>query len=144
MIESGVKLFWRCHSPPVKSMRLLRSVEASRPRQTEVQVEHKNARTSSYQEGQVSDALDQLDRGVIPGDFVTYSALLQACRKAGSVCEGKRVHGHIIRSGLDRDIFLGNQLISMYGNCGSVEDARRAFDKLPQQNVVSWTAMIAA
>ncbi|EFJ24241.1 hypothetical protein SELMODRAFT_71840, partial [Selaginella moellendorffii] len=39
---------------------------------------------------------------------------------------------------------VGNALISAYGRYGSVGDARRVFDSLPERNVVSWTAMVAA
>eukprot|EP00249_Psilotum_nudum_P036207 c656_g1_i1 orf=3-233(-) len=31
----------------------------------------------------------------------------------------------------------------MYAKCGSLDEARRAFDKLPNRNVVSWSTMIA-
>eukprot|EP00249_Psilotum_nudum_P015229 c25216_g5_i4 orf=2-415(+) len=32
----------------------------------------------------------------------------------------------------------------MYGKCGNVDDAKSVFNKMPQWDVVSWTAMIAA
>eukprot|EP00249_Psilotum_nudum_P022149 c28392_g4_i1 orf=1-312(-) len=32
----------------------------------------------------------------------------------------------------------------MYGKCGSLEDARIVFDKMPQRNMVSWNSMIAS
>lgn len=31
-----------------------------------------------------------------------------------------------------------------YAKCGSLRDARRVLDEMPERNVVSWTAMISA
>ncbi|CAK9865911.1 unnamed protein product [Sphagnum jensenii] len=52
------------------------------------------------------------------------------------------VHAHIIKSGMQPDIYLGNTLLNMYANTGSVIDTHRVFDKLPQKDVVSWNTMI--
>ena len=38
---------------------------------------------------------------------------------------------------------MGSALVDMYAKCGCLEIARQVFDKIPQRNVVSWTAMIA-
>ena len=47
-------------------------------------------------------------------------------------------------SGLNLDIFLENKLIVLYAKCGTLMDARRVFDEMPVQNVVSWTSLIQA
>jgi len=56
--------------------------------------------------------------------------------------EGRCVHQQIIRSGLESDVFVGSSLVDMYAKCGSIEDAGKVFEKMPSQDVVSWTAMI--
>jgi len=38
---------------------------------------------------------------------------------------------------------LESALVDMYVKCGTIEDARQVFDKMPERNVVSWTAIIA-
>jgi pentatricopeptide repeat protein len=53
------------------------------------------------------------------------------------------IHGKIIRSGFHSDAFLESTLIDMYAKCGSIDKARELFDKIHQQDIVSWTAMIA-
>ncbi|CAM6030470.1 unnamed protein product [Sphagnum balticum] len=58
--------------------------------------------------------------------------------------EGKEIHALVIRAGFEADTSCGNALVSMYSRCGSVEDARKVFDKLPRRDVISWTAMISA
>ncbi len=48
----------------------------------------------------------------------------------------------IIKNGWDLDVFVGSSLVDMYAKCGSMEDAWRVFNKMPSQDVVTWTAMI--
>ena len=38
---------------------------------------------------------------------------------------------------------FGNTLVNAYVKCENVVDARRVFDQMPEQNVCSWTVMIA-
>ncbi|MED6206541.1 hypothetical protein PIB30_027893 [Stylosanthes scabra] len=44
--------------------------------------------------------------------------------------------------GLGFDLILNNNLIDMYAKCGNVKLACSVFDKMPQRNVVSWTALM--
>lgn len=48
-----------------------------------------------------------------------------------------------MESELESDVVVGTALINLYGTCGSVQNARRMFDKLPQRDVIAWNAMIA-
>ncbi|XP_057856631.2 pentatricopeptide repeat-containing protein At3g24000, mitochondrial [Cryptomeria japonica] len=73
----------------------------------------------------------------------TYSRLLQACAKRKAIEEGEVIHAHILKTAFEPTVYLTNNLLTMYVNCGSIENARRVFDKMPQRNVVSWTVMIA-
>eukprot|EP00249_Psilotum_nudum_P016665 c25935_g6_i1 orf=43-2346(+) len=97
-----------------------------------------------YEQGKLKEALDDLDRQPVRADSIVYGRLLQACKNSRAVSEGKRVHAHIVRHGLERNTFLGNELVSMYGKCGNLDDARRVFDGMTEKNVFSWTVMIAA
>ncbi|XP_020592718.1 putative pentatricopeptide repeat-containing protein At3g13770, mitochondrial isoform X2 [Phalaenopsis equestris] len=40
--------------------------------------------------------------------------------------------------------YLDTRLLIMYDMCGKLDDAREVFDGMPQRNIVTWTAMIAA
>lgn len=79
--------------------------------------------------------------GIQPDDF-TFSLVLKACAGLLSLQEGRKIHNHIVRSGIEPGVYVVAGLIDMYAKCGSVEDARHVFDKMPQKNLVSWTAMI--
>ncbi|MCO5605384.1 hypothetical protein L7F22_059572 [Adiantum nelumboides] len=88
-------------------------------------------------------ALRVLDRSPRVGKQSTFALLVEKCCKLKALPEAKRLHSHISRRFLNRNIFLANFIISMYGHCGSVSDARLMFDSMHKRNVVSWNAMIA-
>ncbi|XP_022755089.1 pentatricopeptide repeat-containing protein At5g55740, chloroplastic isoform X2 [Durio zibethinus] len=55
---------------------------------------------------------------------------------------GKGIHGYVVKVGFDRCVFVSSSLIDMYGKCGVLEDARKAFDGMDQRNVIAWNSMI--
>ncbi|KAK1621239.1 hypothetical protein QYE76_026756 [Lolium multiflorum] len=60
---------------------------------------------------------------------------------------GRQVHALAAKLGLaSDDPFVANSLVSMYGWCGSAEDAEKVFDGIPSasRNLVSWNALMAA
>lgn len=71
----------------------------------------------------------------------TFSSILKACTAA--VDEGKKVISHMLKTGYELDTGVGNALISMYTKSGSMVDAHKVFDKMPNRDVVSWNRMIA-
>ena len=80
--------------------------------------------------------------GVEPNE-VTYLCLLKACSSIAALEHGKHIHSHIITRGFQLDVFLGNTLLDMYGKCGSLGDALIVFNRMPKQDVVSWSVLIA-
>lgn len=44
----------------------------------------------------------------------------------------------------DLDPFTEIKLIGMYAKCGSLEDAYKVFDEMPERNLYAWSAMIGA
>eukprot|EP01018_Ginkgo_biloba_P030031 Gb_09793 [translate_table: standard] len=79
--------------------------------------------------------------GVKSAQFVCAS-VLSACTGGATIEQGEQVHTHIIKTGIELDIFVASTLLHMYAKCGLLEYARHVFDKMPERNVVSWTAMI--
>ncbi|GFS34374.1 tetratricopeptide repeat (TPR)-like superfamily protein [Actinidia rufa] len=74
---------------------------------------------------------------------VTLSTVLLACAHSGYLQMGKCIHDQVIKMGLEDDVFVGTSVIDMYCKCGRVAMARRAFDRIKEKNVKSWTAMVA-
>ncbi|GAA0185147.1 hypothetical protein LIER_32435 [Lithospermum erythrorhizon] len=77
-------------------------------------------------------------------DNVTYVSVFGICAKSGDLKLGMQVHGRLVESGVEIDLFLGSAMIDMYGKCGQLSTAREIFEALNDQNVVSWTALLAA
>eukprot|EP01018_Ginkgo_biloba_P020813 Gb_00194 [translate_table: standard] len=84
----------------------------------------------------------QMQEKGIPPDKFTFPLVLKACAGISALQEGKEIHDHIVRSGFEPDVSVGNALISFYAKCGRIESARQLFYKMSQRDVVSWNAMI--
>ncbi|KAM1030469.1 hypothetical protein EV1_033962 [Malus domestica] len=82
-----------------------------------------------------------LREGFKPTHF-TYSSVLTACASAGSLEQGKWVHAHMIKSVVTLVAFVGNTLLDMYAKSGSIEDAKKVFDRMVRRDVVSWNSML--
>ena len=81
--------------------------------------------------------------GVAP-DKITFASSLSSCVKHESLLDGLWLHACISRSGLESDVVVGTALITMYGKCGSIESARKVFERLPKRDVICWNAMIGS
>eukprot|EP01018_Ginkgo_biloba_P006877 Gb_03545 [translate_table: standard] len=73
---------------------------------------------------------------------VTITNVLPACAHLSALQRGKEIHGHILRTGLESDIFVGNGLIDMYAKCKSLGMACNVFEKMSEIDVVSFNSMI--
>lgn len=82
-----------------------------------------------------------LERFVMPNKF-TFPPVIRACSIDNAVEEGKQVQGQVIKLGFGQDSFCQNNLIYMYVNFNSLDEARRVFDKLDEKDDVSWTSLI--
>ncbi|KAK3195556.1 hypothetical protein Dsin_026866 [Dipteronia sinensis] len=71
----------------------------------------------------------------------TLVLVIRSCRRLESYCEGKQVHGYIIRSGFWDIISVQNSLLSMYVD-SDMESAQRLFDEMCERDVITWSAMI--
>ncbi|XP_058101258.1 pentatricopeptide repeat-containing protein At4g04370, partial [Magnolia sinica] len=76
-------------------------------------------------------------------DSISVVSLLQACASTGTLHQGKWVHNYILRNGLRPSISVDTALIDMYSKCGDMEAAQRCFDGMPEQDLVSWSVIIA-
>eukprot|EP00250_Pteridium_aquilinum_P004036 c14287_g1_i1 orf=3-1634(+) len=79
--------------------------------------------------------------GVEPNSIIVVG-VLKACSSLVALDEGKLIHCSALETGCELDMFVGSSLINTYSKCGSLLDACRMFERLPKQNVVTWTAMI--
>ena len=77
-------------------------------------------------------------------NMVTFTCLLKACGSIESADNGQQIHSEIVKQGLlGKDTVVGTALIDMYTSCGLLPEAQDVFQKMPIQDVVSWTALIS-
>eukprot|EP01018_Ginkgo_biloba_P039769 Gb_41015 [translate_table: standard] len=75
-------------------------------------------------------------------DFNMYTGLASTLQVCSNTKVLKQVHARLLRNGIEQNVFLGTQLVTKYAICGSMEYARLVFDKIYEQDVVLWNAMI--
>ncbi|XP_059069665.1 pentatricopeptide repeat-containing protein At1g15510, chloroplastic-like isoform X2 [Cryptomeria japonica] len=98
------------------------------------------------QNGFVEKALEtfkQMQSAGVKPNFMTIATILPACAKMGDLEQGMDIHRSIKDRGILSDVVVATALVDMYAKCGSINKARELFDRMPERNVVSWTAMIA-
>jgi len=88
------------------------------------------------------ELFQQMQQEGVQLDPVTFVGVPNACASIVALEEGRHTHEQIIQSGYESVAFIGNSLIAMYAKCGSIEDAKRVFNKLPSCDVLSWNAML--
>lgn len=71
-----------------------------------------------------------------------FAKLLRNCSKNLLLDKGLQAHAAVMKMGLGSDLMLNNDLIDMYGKCRRTGLAYDVFEKMPERNVVSWTALM--
>ncbi|KAH7353034.1 hypothetical protein KP509_19G076100 [Ceratopteris richardii] len=90
------------------------------------------------------DCYEKMKQDGSSPDDVTFACVLKACGSIGAFEKGEEVHAEIAREGLlGKFCLIGNALVDMYAKCGALARAQEVFDKLPIQDKVCWTALIA-
>ncbi|KAG7027120.1 Pentatricopeptide repeat-containing protein [Cucurbita argyrosperma subsp. argyrosperma] len=80
--------------------------------------------------------------GMIPNQF-TYPSILKTCTSLGALDLGEQIHTLVIKTGFWLNAYVCSVLIDMYAKHGKLELAHGILRRLPEDDVVSWTAMIA-
>ncbi|OEL35908.1 Pentatricopeptide repeat-containing protein [Dichanthelium oligosanthes] len=79
-------------------------------------------------------------------DEFAFQPLLALCAKIPGDAEaasiGKQLHALVLRYGFLDVVSLRNVLCHFYCSCGSIAEARRVFDEMPERDVISWNTVI--
>ncbi|GAB2237442.1 hypothetical protein Droror1_Dr00015344 [Drosera rotundifolia] len=92
-------------------------------------------------EGKVKDAIELMGNGV-KADRECFAVLFEKCGNPKGLEDAKKVHDFFLRSAFRGELRLNNKVLEMYGKCGSMVDARRVFDHVPDRDMHSWHLMI--
>ena len=105
-----------------------------------------SAMVGGFVQNGMSDKGLELFREMIGEDVepnpITVTSVLAACGDISGLRQGRELHLWAVKETLDTHTFVGSALVDMYAKCGSVERARRLFDRIPEKNLVTWNAMI--
>ncbi|CAN4108617.1 unnamed protein product [Withania somnifera] len=82
-----------------------------------------------------------IDSPVKPNHF-TFSSLLKACGNLSNTSISEQIYNHAVKLGLASVNCVANSLISMYARSGRMEEARKAFELLFEENLVSYNIMV--
>ncbi|KAL1812819.1 hypothetical protein ACET3Z_022884 [Daucus carota] len=86
--------------------------------------------------------LSMVENGFVADRF-TFSSVISGCAELGWLDVGKQLHSLVVKSGLSTDVCVGCSLLDMYAKSGgSLIDSRNVFNRMSEQNIMSWTAMI--
>ncbi|XP_024534944.1 pentatricopeptide repeat-containing protein DOT4, chloroplastic [Selaginella moellendorffii] len=73
------------------------------------------------------------------------AAALEACAMVSEWKRGREIHSRAKAMGFDRSSsVVGSALVSFYGRCGNLKEAKQAFSMAARRDVISWTAMVSA
>lgn len=79
--------------------------------------------------------------GVTPNE-VTMSSVISAYSRIRGFKNGKVLHGCVVKLGLEVFNLVLTNLVHMYCVSSCLLDARILFDKMPDQNIVTWNVML--
>ncbi|XP_056167699.1 putative pentatricopeptide repeat-containing protein At3g23330 [Syzygium oleosum] len=71
-------------------------------------------------------------------------SLLQHLGDTRALNPGRSLHSVMLKAGLDREVFVQNNMVRFYALCGDLANARFLFDEMRERNLVSWTGMISS
>jgi pentatricopeptide repeat protein len=99
------------------------------------------------QDGNGDKAMDLFEKmqlqNVTP-DEITYVSVLSTCADLVAFSFGKKVHSHIVNSGVALTLRLQIALLNFYSKCGSLEEANAIFNGMTFKDTIAWNAIISA
>ncbi|XP_012079562.2 pentatricopeptide repeat-containing protein At3g50420 [Jatropha curcas] len=75
-------------------------------------------------------------------DQYTFTAVISATSEFPATDYGQPLHAQVTKAGLQRSVFIGTALLSMYFRNSDTESARGVFELMKDKDVVLWTEMI--
>lgn len=81
--------------------------------------------------------------GFLRFDKATLTTILSALEAPEFCYLSKMIHGLVFVNGFEREITVGNALITSYFKGGCFSSGRRVFDEMFERNVITWTAMVS-
>ncbi|KAM0900759.1 hypothetical protein ACQ4PT_020455 [Festuca glaucescens] len=78
-----------------------------------------------------------------PNEMFTVG-IICACTQLGDLRHGKSIHGRVVKSDLQNNVFVSASLVDMYSNCGRLNSAVKVFESSAEKSIACWNSMISA
>ncbi|KAF9614641.1 hypothetical protein IFM89_019618 [Coptis chinensis] len=106
-----------------------------------------NAMISGYSSnGEMDCAVEMFRKLVASGGVVNSSTvvgLIPVFCPFGNLNLSRCIHGFSVKTGIDFNTSVCTALITVYSRLNEIESARQLFEGAPEENLVSWNAMIS-
>lgn len=83
-----------------------------------------------------------LSKGIVSPNNFTFPFVLNSCARLSSFKSGCQIHCHIIKFGLEFDLFIRNALIHFYSIFGYINNAHKVFEGSLARDLVSYNTLI--
>ncbi|KAF7824788.1 pentatricopeptide repeat-containing protein [Senna tora] len=138
VMNSLISMYSKC-----KRVDIAASIFDDMPEKTQVTW---NAMILGYaQNGCVNEALNLFckmqSHGVKPDSF-TFVSVITALADLSVTRQAKWIHGLVIRTCMDKNVFVATALVDMFAKCGAIQTARNLFNSMEERHVITWNAMI--
>ncbi|RVW43424.1 Pentatricopeptide repeat-containing protein, chloroplastic [Vitis vinifera] len=75
---------------------------------------------------------------------LTFCYLIRGCGNGRFCDEGKQLHCHAIKVGwVEANLFAANALVDFYCVCGNLIDAKKSFEAIRDEDVISWNSIVS-
>nr|POE73488.1 pentatricopeptide repeat-containing protein, chloroplastic [Quercus suber]POE81807.1 pentatricopeptide repeat-containing protein, chloroplastic [Quercus suber] len=89
------------------------------------------------------EIIKYMNKDDVKMDGFSMSSFLSAAAGLGSMKAGMQLHCFSVKSGLRCWLSVSNGLVDLYGKCGCIHDAHRAFGEITEPDVASWNGWIS-
>ncbi|XP_068653981.1 pentatricopeptide repeat-containing protein At3g57430, chloroplastic [Aristolochia californica] len=79
--------------------------------------------------------------GLIP-NATTLAIAVPACVRCEAFRHKEDIHGYVIKTGYDGDLYVQNALMDMYSRLGKVDMSWKIFDGMKNRDLISWNTII--
>ncbi|KAE8716191.1 putative pentatricopeptide repeat-containing protein [Hibiscus syriacus] len=80
--------------------------------------------------------------GFKPNNF-TFAGVFKACIGLEAFDTARGVHGCVLKTRYEHDIYVGVALLELYTKCGNIDYVQRVFEEIPKTDVIPWSFMIS-
>ncbi|KAH7404449.1 hypothetical protein KP509_15G026200 [Ceratopteris richardii] len=113
----------------------------------ETSVSSWNGLLSGYAEHSMADQVlicfKAMQKEGIRCNEVTFTSCMKACVMLEASRESFELHIGIVKEELEKDLLVGNSLVTLYAKLGLLSEALDVFTELPLRDAVSWNSLMA-